>query len=108
MEFASAFDEALASGGPAALFLPDREGKLRFDVDRTRDCWERAPGPHSLCHVWLLLRDHDTGFVNLVLATSPSLLVVHPRADVRSYADRESADLARTSIGTPPVSREAW
>ena len=69
--FCSPWDEALARRGPPSVFLPDREGLLRFDADWTRDCWGRAPGPHVDGWTWLLLRDRDTGFVNLLLATSP-------------------------------------
>lgn len=106
--FCSPFDDALAHTGPAAVFLPDREGALRFDADWTRDAWERAPGPHAHGWTWRLLRDHATGFVTLALVTSPTLLSVHPRADVRTYADQASAMAARSAFGRPPVAREAW
>jgi hypothetical protein len=92
--FCGPFDEALAHTGPAAVFLPDREGLLRFEGDWTRDCWARAPGPHAHGWQWLLIRDHDTGFVNLLLATSPTLVPAHPRAEVRAYASAEAAFLA--------------
>lgn len=108
MRFCSPFDEALARSGPAAVFLPDRDGELRFDADWTRDAWERAPGPHDTAWVWLLLRDRDTGFVNLLLVTSPTLIERHPRADVRAYPSAEAAIAARAAIGRPPVAREAW
>ena len=106
--FCCGFDGTLADQGPAAIFLPDREGLLRFEPDWTRDAWERAPGPHSHGWAWLLLRDRGTGFVSLVLATAPTLLVSHPRADVRSFGSFEAALEARRAFGTPPVTRIAW
>jgi hypothetical protein len=107
-EFCSPFDEALAHAGPAALFLPDHHGELRFDVDRTRDAWERAPGPHPSGWTWVLLRDHATGFVNVALVTAPSLVAGHPRASIRAFADRASAEAARAAFGTPPIARDPW
>ena len=95
MEFASEFDAALAAGGPAAVFVPDREGKLRFDAEWTRDAWERQVPPLVWGHRWVLVRDRDSGFVNLLLVTSPGLLVSHPRGDVRVYADLDAALVAR-------------
>jgi hypothetical protein len=89
--FCSPWDEALARRGPPSVFLPDREGLLRFDADWTRDCWGRAPGPHADGWSWLLVRDRDTGFVNLLLATSPTLIAEHPRADVRAHDTAEGA-----------------
>lgn len=91
LAFCSPWDEALANGGPASVFLPDREGLLRFDADWTRDCWGRAPGPHAAGWTWVLVRDRDTGFVNLLLATSPTLIPEHPRADVRVEPTAEAA-----------------
>lgn len=106
--FCSPFDEALATAGPAAVFLPDQEGLLRFDARWTRDAWGRQPGPHEHGHTWLLLRDNGTGFVTLVLATSPTLIPEHPRQQVRSFATREQAEQARQGFGWPPVAREPW
>ena len=89
--FASPFDLALAEAGPASVFLPDREGAWRFDADWTRDCWERAPGPHPHGWAFVRVRDHDTGYVNVVLVTSAALLAAHPRADVAAFADEAGA-----------------
>lgn len=108
MEFCSPFDEALARTGPAAVFLPDRDGLLRFEPDRTRDCWERTPGPHEAGWTWLLLRDRGTGFVNLLLVTSPTLIPSHPRADVRRYEDVGAAQAALSAFGRPALAVEAW
>lgn len=105
--FASPFDETLASLGPAAVFLVDTEGLLRFHLNWTRDAWGRQPGPHAIAWVWMLLRDRDTGFVQLALVTSPTLIPEHPRADVRSYETREAAEAARSTFGRPPIA-EAW
>lgn len=106
--FCNDFDEALARSGPAAVFLLDQEGRLRFDADWTRDAWGREPGPHEHGWVWRLLRDRGTGFVTLVLVTSPTLIQAHPRADIRSYADEAEARAARAAFGRPPLTREAW
>ena len=115
MEFASAFDEALAADGPPAVFVPDREEKLRFDAEWTRDCWERAERPLAVGRVWALVRDRDSGFVNLLLVTSPGLLLTHPRGDVRIYADLPAALEARrpfllgpATLGGAAVARDPW
>lgn len=92
--FASAFDLALARQGPAAVFLPDREGAWRFDADWTRDCWGRAPGPHGPDWRFVLVRDAATGFVNLVMVSAATLLDAHPRADVRAFPDEAAARAA--------------
>ena len=84
MVFASPFDEALARGGPAAVFLRDHKGRWRAAPDWTRDCWGRAPGPHAHGWAWTTLRDQATGFEFRVLVTSPTLLVEHPRLDIVS------------------------
>jgi hypothetical protein len=106
--FCDPFDEALAERGPAGVFLFDQEGLLRFDPEWTRDAWVRSPGPHTLCWRWVLLRDHDTGFVQLVLSTARDLLVDHPRMDLRVFTDLEEAREVRASFGSPPVCPEPW
>ncbi len=82
MEFASPFDEAVAHGGPASVFLRDHKGLWRLAPDWSRDCWGRAPGPHAHGWTWLSLRDQASGFRLTVLATSPTLIVDHPRFDI--------------------------
>ena len=106
--FCSPFDEALAHSGPPGVFLRDPEGMLRFHLTWTRDAWGRAPGPHAHGWTWLLLRDRDTGFIQIALVTSPTLIVDHPRADVRSFDTLDDAQAARERFGHPPVSAEAW
>lgn len=106
--FCNPFDELLAQAGPPAVFLLDREGMLRFDETWTRDAWGRAPGPHGFGRSWRLLRDHDTGYVTLVLVTSPTLLREHPRAEVRSFEGRAEAEAARARFGRPPLASEPW
>jgi hypothetical protein len=93
-DFASTFDQVLAHHGPAAVFLPDREGAWRFDADWTRDCWGREPGPHAPGWRFVLVRDAATGFVNLVLVTGATLLAAHPRADVSGFDDEATARAA--------------
>jgi hypothetical protein len=108
VEFCSRFDEALARTGPAAVFLPDRDGRLRFDAEWTRDCWERVRGPLDHGWTWTLVRDHDTAFVNLLLVTSPRLLERHPRADVRAFDAEDEAMAAWRGFGRPPIGRQPW
>jgi hypothetical protein len=106
--FCTPFDEALAGSGPAAVFLFDQEGALRFEATWTRDAWGRAPGPHDVGHTWLLARDAASGFVWVVLATSPTLLVDHPRLQLRVMASLEAARAALDAFGRPPVASEPW
>lgn len=108
MLFCSPFDATLAASGPAAIFLPDREGLLRFDAEWTRDAWGRAPGPHEIGLRWALVRDHTTGFVGILLVSSPTLLVEHPHMDVRLFDTQEDAEMARAHFGNPPVSPAPW
>jgi len=108
MEFCSPFDEALARSGPASIFLVDRAGAMRFHSTWTRDAWGRAPGPHRSGWCWVLLRDRASGYVQLVLVTSPTLMTAHPRADLRIFESRDEAAAARAAFGTPPVSMDAW
>ncbi len=108
MEFCSPFDEAMAHNGPAGVFLRDREGLFRFDSTWTRDAWGRAAGPHRSGWCWLLLRDRTSGYVQLLLVTSPTLLTAHPRADVASYDSLEVASATRAKFGAPPISAEPW
>ncbi len=106
--FCNPFDASLADRGPAAVFLPDREGLLRFDETWTRDCWGRAPGPHAPGDAWTLMRDRATGYVMLALVTSPTLLVTHPRLEIRQHTTQAAAEAERATYGTPPIARDAW
>ncbi|MEN0061905.1 MAG: hypothetical protein AAGA48_07110 [Myxococcota bacterium] len=106
--FCSPFDETLAREGPAAIFLLDREGLLRFDAEWTRDAWGRHPGPHLRGEHWTLVRDRASGFVQQVLCTGPRLLDDHPRLDARSFPDREAANVALAAFGHPPIASEPW
>jgi hypothetical protein len=106
--FASEFDRELAASGPAAVFLPNREGLLKLEPAWTRDAWERAPGPHPPGWTWTLCRDRATGYVVLALVTSPSLLLSHPRLDLRRYRDREEAVRERLALGPVAIRREPW
>ena len=106
--FCSPYDHTLAHEGPAAVFLFDPSNELRHNVTWTRDAYGRQPGPHTHGWVWLLLRDRGTGFVQLALVTSSTLIPEHPRLDVRSYQSREAAQSARGEFGAPPICPEAW
>ena len=108
MEFCSCFDETLAHSGPAAVFLPDQEGKLRFDARWTRDNWGRAPGPHAIQWRWTLFRDRRSGFVFLALVTSPTLIPQHPRLQLRTYDSFDEANAARAAFGSPSIAAKGW
>jgi hypothetical protein len=106
--FCSAYDEHLAHHGPAGVFLPDREGELRFDAEWSRNAWESSEGPHAHGFTWTLLRDRDTGFVMLALATSPTVLTEHARMDVRACHDEAEARAVRAGFGNPPLCSTPW
>ena len=106
--FCSAFDEALAQGGPAGVFLADAEGHWRFDPSWTRDCWGRNPGPHPVAMHWVVLRDSGSGFVFLALVTSPTLLLRHPRLESRLFTDEAEARACLASFGQPAHAATPW
>lgn len=108
MGFCNAFDERLASDGPAAIFLRDHEGLYRFDASWTRDAWERNPGPHDIQTVFVLVRDHATGFVARLLVSSPTLLQAHPRGDVKAFPTEADAEAYLQTLGSLAVSADAW
>ena len=106
--FCSPFDDALAEQGPPAVFLLDREGDWRFAPNWTRDAWN-GTGEGGLHHArWVLARDRDSGFVQMLLCTGTLLLREHPRHDLRHYETEAAARAARAAYGSPPVSRESW
>jgi hypothetical protein len=108
MPFCSPFDELVARSGPPCVFLPDREGAWKLDPEWSRDAWTRDPGPHAPGDRYVLLRDHQTGYVAIALTTSPSLLRLHPRMDVRTFIDEGEARAARARFGEPPVCKAPW
>ncbi len=108
MEFCTPFDEALAHQGPPGVFLFDAEGALRFQVTWTRDLYGRAPGPHALGWRWTLCRDIASGFVQLVLVTSPTLLTEHPRLELRAFEAYDEAKAALDALGVPAVAEAGW
>jgi len=108
VDFCSSFDESLAHHGPAAVFLRDAEGLWRFQPTWTRDLWGRAPGPHEHALRWILARDEASGFVQLVMVSSPTLLTSHPRLQLRPFEDLEAAEAALEQLGDPAVVPEPW
>jgi hypothetical protein len=104
MKFGDPFDEQLALQGPPAIFTPTPKGELKLDLFRTRDAWQRTNGvpAHEVCHC--LFRDHATGYVQYVLATSPELCAPE-RADVARYPSAAAALEALSTFGRPPVAR---
>jgi hypothetical protein len=107
VSFCSPFDERLSHEGPPAVFLLDPEGQLRFDAEWTRDLYARAPATLTRAPCWVLARDRDSGWVQIVLVTSPELLDQHPRLDLRPMQDYASAAAARAALGPVPVAR-SW
>ncbi len=108
MVFPNPFDQLMFEQGPPAVFLPDRKGEWKLEPTWSRDAWGRDAGPHERGVAWALVRDKGTGFITLVVLTSPTLLRQWPRADVRLYEDEASAREARAAFGEPPLCREAW
>ncbi|TNE84333.1 MAG: hypothetical protein EP330_29385 [Deltaproteobacteria bacterium] len=106
--FCSPFDEALAQGGAAAIFLPDPEGMWRFDASWTRDAWGRDAGPHAHAWRYAALRDKRSGFAFVALVTSPTLLVEHPRLDVRLFESLDEARRFVADFGDPPITEAPW
>lgn len=106
--FCDPFDEGIARAGAPAIFTVDAEGALRLDAERSRDALSRleAPARPGLCPC--LVRDRATGWVQLVLATSPDLVVSYPRADIAVYARGAEAVAALSRLPDPPVWRGAW
>lgn len=106
--FCDPFDAALASSGCPAIFTVDADGRLRLDAERSRDALlrcESAPRPGlSPC----LFRDRATGWVQLVVATSPDLVAAHPRADIRRFESGAQALAALAALPQPPVWRGDW
>lgn len=108
MEFCNRFDEELARRGPAGVFLFDHKGRLRFDPSWTRDVWQRGPEELNGEWRWLLLRDRDSGFVQIALVTSSELIDEHPRLQVWPFESLDEARAVREGFGAPPVAVEAW
>lgn len=112
--FCSPFDEELAARGTPAVFLHDPEGRLRFDPEWTRDAYGRAAAIAALPPGWrwVLARDRDSGYVQLVLVTSPALADSHPvgggRLDLRAHPSRAEALAELVALGRPPIRREPW
>jgi len=108
VEFCNRFDELLARRGPAGVFLLDHKGRLRFDASWTRDVWQRGPMEPNKDWTWVLMRDRDSGFVQIALITSSDLIQEHPRMQLRSFSSFDFAQAAREAIGSPPIAVEAW
>ncbi len=112
LEFCSSFDRAVAHEGPEALFIRDREGLWRLAPNWTRNAYDALEGDRAQSAQktwrWLLARDHDTGFVQLLLCTGQDLLHAHPRMDLQYFDGLEEGDAARSAYGDPPVCKETW
>ena len=50
----------------------------------------------------------DTGFVLLALVTSPTLLVEHPRLELKRFDDLEAARAALSTFGVPAIAEASW
>lgn len=108
LEFCSRYDEALAGNGPAAVFLVDCDGNWRHDSNWTRDCWESIEPPLFEGAQFALLRDIPTGFVQLMLVTSKSLLSGREGIEVRWFEMLEDARSELAALGQLPIVKGSW
>jgi len=106
IEMRSAFDEALLTEGPPAVFTIDAKGRLGLDEWRTREHYGRVSVPLSRESCHCLYRDHATGFVQYVLLTSPDLCGDHPRQDITRYPHQAAAMAVLEGLGNPPISAD--
>ena len=95
MEFIDIFDERLAKSGPPAIFTLNHEGRLQFDLFRSRDISRQNPNASELhwCHCVYI--DHKTQWPQYILATSPQLCVQHERARIEIL---KTYELAQTRV----------
>ena len=91
MEFIDTFDEHLAKTGPPAIFTLNHEGRIQFDLFRSRDISRQNPGAQLMewCHCVYI--DQSTQWPQYVLATSPQLCVRHERARIEILDSYEQA-----------------
>lgn len=108
LSFCSGYDALLLKTSPAAVFLLDKRGDWKFSPDWSRDAWLRESGPHEYGLCFRLWRDALTGFVIPILVTSPTLLRVHPKGDIRCFDTLAEAMEARASFGEPPICDHPW
>ena len=82
MEFIDVFDEQLAKVGPPAIFTLNHDGRLQFDLFRSRDISRQNPNASVLqwCHCVYI--DNSTQWPQYILATSPQLCLKHERARI--------------------------
>ena len=91
MEFLDEFDENLAKVGPPAVFTKNHEGRLQFDLLRSRDIARQNPNAtqKSWCHCIYI--DQATQWPQYVLVTSPQLCLQHERSVIEIYSSYEEA-----------------
>lgn len=106
--FCDLFDAQVAALGALALFTVDADGRLRLDADRSRDALSRLEAPPLYAPCLALMRDRATGYVQLVLAGAPELVLGHPRAEALLFDTAADALAALEALGRPPLRREPW
>lgn len=108
LTFCSAYDALLMETSPAAVFLLDKRGEWKFSADWSRDAWLRDTGPYDYGVCFRLWRDALTGYVIPIMVTSPTLLMEHPKGEVRCFDTLEEAMAVRATFGDPPVCDTPW
>lgn len=93
--FASAWDQALAASGPAAIFTLDPKGLLRADPERTREIGLTDGALPNAGPSHYVVTDRATGVRMYLYVTHPHLAEHQPNADARAV---ETAELAIADV----------
>lgn len=89
--FASAWDEALASAGPATIFTLDPKGLLRADAERTREVGLTLGVLAHQGAYHYIVTDRVTGVLMYLYVTHPALAERQLRADAVQVPDAATA-----------------
>lgn len=89
--FATAWDQALAASGPAAIFTLDPKGLLRADAERTREIGLTDGALPNEGPSHYVVTDRATGVHMYLYVTHPHLAEHQPHADARRVPDAAAA-----------------